>query len=229
MEESYTHSDNLTWTKGAHEVRVGFDVVRHHLNHWQPEIGNFGPRGGLGFNGQETALQRRRGAEPVQRLRGVPAGAFRRCREEPAEHSVHRARMAVRLVRSRPLAGQPEADHQPRPALRVLPADDARRQWHRTAESVHQPGCPGRPRQHAGKRRHQRQQEAVRSARRPGLSLGRQHRHPRRLRHQLRSDPVLAPPARLVSAGDQQRVHGRTASAGPPRSSRAFRIRWVRI
>lgn len=57
VEESYTHSDNLTYTKGAHEVRVGFDVVRHHLNHWQPEIGNFGPRGGLGFSGQETALK----------------------------------------------------------------------------------------------------------------------------------------------------------------------------
>jgi outer membrane receptor protein involved in Fe transport len=64
IEESFTHSDNLTWTKGAHEVRVGFDVVRHHLNHWQPEIGNFGPRGGLGFNGQETAL--RGGAAPNQ-------------------------------------------------------------------------------------------------------------------------------------------------------------------
>ena len=64
IEESFTHSDNLTWTKGAHEVRVGFDVVRHHLNHWQPEIGAFGPRGGLGFNGQETAL--RGGAAPNQ-------------------------------------------------------------------------------------------------------------------------------------------------------------------
>ncbi len=57
IEESFTHSDNLTWTKGAHELRMGFDLVRHHLNHWQPEIGNFGPRGGLGFNGQETALK----------------------------------------------------------------------------------------------------------------------------------------------------------------------------
>ncbi|MDQ1469784.1 MAG: hypothetical protein QOJ99_1264, partial [Bryobacterales bacterium] len=55
VEESYTQSDNLTWTKGAHEVRFGFDLVRHHLNHWQPEIGQ-GPRGYLGFSGQETAL-----------------------------------------------------------------------------------------------------------------------------------------------------------------------------
>jgi hypothetical protein len=56
VEESFTNSDNLTWTKGAHEIRFGFDLVRHHLNHWQPEIGNFGPRGGLGFAGGETAL-----------------------------------------------------------------------------------------------------------------------------------------------------------------------------
>lgn len=55
VEESYTQSDNLTWTKGAHELRFGFDLVRHHLNHWQPEIGQ-GPRGYLGFAGGETAL-----------------------------------------------------------------------------------------------------------------------------------------------------------------------------
>jgi hypothetical protein len=56
VEESYTNSENVTWTKGSHEFRFGFDLVRHHLNHWQPEIGNFGPRGGLGFAGGETAL-----------------------------------------------------------------------------------------------------------------------------------------------------------------------------
>ncbi|MCU1260915.1 MAG: hypothetical protein JWO80_3800, partial [Bryobacterales bacterium] len=63
VEESYTHSDNLTYTKGAHELRFGFDLVRHHLNHWQPEVG-FGPRGYLGFNGGETALNG--GAAPNQ-------------------------------------------------------------------------------------------------------------------------------------------------------------------
>ena len=53
VEETYTQSDNLSWTKGAHQLRFGFDLVRHHLNHWQPEIGQ-GPRGFLGFSGQET-------------------------------------------------------------------------------------------------------------------------------------------------------------------------------
>jgi hypothetical protein len=53
VEETYTQSDNLSWTKGSHQLRFGFDLVRHHLNHWQPEIGQ-GPRGYLGFSGQET-------------------------------------------------------------------------------------------------------------------------------------------------------------------------------
>jgi outer membrane receptor protein involved in Fe transport len=55
-DETFTHSDNLAWTKGAHEFRFGFDLVRHHLNHWQPELSNGGPRGLLDFNGQTTTL-----------------------------------------------------------------------------------------------------------------------------------------------------------------------------
>jgi outer membrane receptor protein involved in Fe transport len=56
-DESYTTTHNLTWTKGAHEFRFGFDLVRHHLNHWQPELSNGGPRGALDFNGQTTTLK----------------------------------------------------------------------------------------------------------------------------------------------------------------------------
>jgi hypothetical protein len=63
VEESWTNSDNVTYTHGAHELRFGFDLVRHHLNHWQPEIGN-GPRGYLGFGGGPTALNG--GAAPNQ-------------------------------------------------------------------------------------------------------------------------------------------------------------------
>jgi hypothetical protein len=55
VEESYTQSDNLTYVHGGHELRFGFDLVRHHLNHWQPEVGN-GPRGYLGFTGTPTTL-----------------------------------------------------------------------------------------------------------------------------------------------------------------------------
>ncbi len=63
-DETYTNSDSLTWTKGAHTLRFGFDLVRHHLNHWQPELSNGGPRGLLDFNGQVTALNG--GAAPTQ-------------------------------------------------------------------------------------------------------------------------------------------------------------------
>ncbi|MGH9666965.1 MAG: hypothetical protein ACRD9L_21280, partial [Bryobacteraceae bacterium] len=63
-DESYTHSDNLTWTKGAHEIRFGFDLVRHHLNHWQPELSPAGPRGLLNFSTATTALKG--GAAPTQ-------------------------------------------------------------------------------------------------------------------------------------------------------------------
>lgn len=53
-DETYTTSHKVTWTKGAHEVRFGFDLVRHHLNHWQPELSNGGPRGYFDFNGGIT-------------------------------------------------------------------------------------------------------------------------------------------------------------------------------
>jgi hypothetical protein len=63
-DETYSNSDNLIWTKGAHELRFGFDLVRHHLNHWQPELSNGGPRGLFDFNGQTTVLNG--GAAPNQ-------------------------------------------------------------------------------------------------------------------------------------------------------------------
>ena len=37
-DETYTTSESVSWTKGAHVLRFGFDMVRHHLNHWQPEL-----------------------------------------------------------------------------------------------------------------------------------------------------------------------------------------------
>lgn len=54
-DETYTSSHKLTVTKGAHELKFGFDLVRHHLNHWQPELSNGGPRGYFDFGGGVTA------------------------------------------------------------------------------------------------------------------------------------------------------------------------------
>ena len=56
-DETYSHNDNITWTKGAHEFRFGFDMARIHLNHWQPELSAGGARGYFDFNGYVTALK----------------------------------------------------------------------------------------------------------------------------------------------------------------------------
>ncbi len=56
-DETYTHSDSITWTKGSHQVRFGFDLVRHHLNHWQPELSFGGPRGYFDFGGAVTTAK----------------------------------------------------------------------------------------------------------------------------------------------------------------------------
>lgn len=53
-DRSYTFNTNVSWLKGAHDVRVGVDVIRHELNHYQPEIDN--PRGAFTFGGGVTAL-----------------------------------------------------------------------------------------------------------------------------------------------------------------------------
>jgi hypothetical protein len=148
VEESYTQSDNLTWTKGAHEVRFGFDLVRHHLNHWQPEIGQ-GPRGYLGFGGGETALKGGVAPNQFNAYGAFLLGAFRRCGKESAVHSVDRPRMAVRLVRPRSMAGEPQSDHQPGAALRILSIDDARRQRLGALRSQHQQHVLGRSRRRA--------------------------------------------------------------------------------
>src|SRR5262245_2724732 len=54
-ERSYNFSQNATKLKGAHDIRFGVDVIRHELNHWQPELG-VGPRGQINFGGGVTAL-----------------------------------------------------------------------------------------------------------------------------------------------------------------------------
>lgn len=52
----YTYVANLNWTKGTHDIRVGFDFIQHELNHWQPEIGGWSPRGAFTFVNGVTAL-----------------------------------------------------------------------------------------------------------------------------------------------------------------------------
>src|SRR5882724_1213062 len=60
---SFTTSHNVRWSHGKHQVSAGIDIVHHHLNHWQPELGA-GPRGEFDFSGGVTALNG--GASPNQ-------------------------------------------------------------------------------------------------------------------------------------------------------------------
>jgi hypothetical protein len=52
---SFTTSHNVRWSHGKHQISAGMDIVHHHLNHWQPELGS-GPRGEFDFSGSTTAL-----------------------------------------------------------------------------------------------------------------------------------------------------------------------------
>lgn len=52
----YTYVANLNWTKGAHNIRFGIDFIQHQMNHWQPELGSYSPRGAFTFNNGVTGL-----------------------------------------------------------------------------------------------------------------------------------------------------------------------------
>jgi carboxypeptidase family protein/TonB-dependent receptor-like protein len=54
-DQSFTFNTNASWMKGKHEIRFGFDLMHHLMNHWQPELGE-GPRGAFTFDPGVTAL-----------------------------------------------------------------------------------------------------------------------------------------------------------------------------
>jgi hypothetical protein len=57
-DNQYVASVNLSWFKGPHMFRAGFDYQNQQMNHFQPQGGTFQtPRGTFGFNGQTTMLQ----------------------------------------------------------------------------------------------------------------------------------------------------------------------------
>ena len=50
------YNANLTWMKGSHGFRFGFDLSREHMNHWQIEAGG-GPRGDFAYSGGTTGIR----------------------------------------------------------------------------------------------------------------------------------------------------------------------------
>jgi hypothetical protein len=56
-DNQYVANANLSWARGAHDLRFGTEYTRSGLNHFQPQGGAFqNPRGGFRFNGNVTAL-----------------------------------------------------------------------------------------------------------------------------------------------------------------------------
>ncbi len=53
---TWTTAHNFSSLRGKHSLRFGFEGIRHHLNHWQPELGGGGPRGRFDFNLGFTGL-----------------------------------------------------------------------------------------------------------------------------------------------------------------------------
>jgi len=72
-ERSYTFTQNATKIVGNHDVRFGVDVVKHLLDHWQPEIGA-GPRGSFTFGGNATTLNGGAGANQFNSFAGFLLG-----------------------------------------------------------------------------------------------------------------------------------------------------------
>lgn len=52
---SYTMTQNFSLMKGDHDIRFGFEGVRHWLNHYQPELGA-GPRGRFNYAQATTGM-----------------------------------------------------------------------------------------------------------------------------------------------------------------------------
>ena len=68
------YNANLSWAKGTHGFRFGFDLSHEHMNHWQIEAGG-GPRGDFAYSRRNDGNRRRPGAQSAQCVRGVSAGA----------------------------------------------------------------------------------------------------------------------------------------------------------
>ena len=55
-DNQYVTSWNVSYIKGAHSIRFGFEYSKYDINHFQPQASN-GPRGGFNFGGGLTSLK----------------------------------------------------------------------------------------------------------------------------------------------------------------------------
>ena len=54
-DNQYVAAGNLSWSRGAHDLRFGGEYTYYTINHFQPQAA-YGPRGGFNFSGGLTAL-----------------------------------------------------------------------------------------------------------------------------------------------------------------------------
>ena len=56
-QDTYALAQNLSWSRGKHYFRFGFEGIRHHMNFYQPDGGGGGgPQGQFNFSGGVTGL-----------------------------------------------------------------------------------------------------------------------------------------------------------------------------
>ena len=197
-EQSFTFSSALTKVMTKHELRFGIDVVKHELDHFQAEFGSIGGvRGRFSFANELTGIPGY--VSPGwNSFGGFLLGQQSIQAKDVQEIAMTRPRVADGGLRSRPLAGGRQADAQPRPALRVLPAHEARGQRHRAARLQHLRGAARRARQHARGPGHRHPEVLLRPPHRRHVSAQRQDRAARRLRPHRQPAALVAAAARLV-------------------------------
>ncbi len=178
-DQSYTFNTNASWTKGAHDIRFGFDFVHHLMNHWQPELGE-GPRGAFYFDPGVTALNPDALEAAVGFQGDTPSfendwngsagfllGTPTVVGQEQPVHQDEQLREPVRALHPRPLARDAVADARSGTALGAVSQPHAlRRPGDRVVRPDHQRGADRRARRHPAGQRRRVQQEAVRAARR---------------------------------------------------------------
>lgn len=63
-DNQYVAVTNVSWMRGAHSLRFGWEYTYYTINHFQPQAA-FGPRGGFNFTGGLTALRATGAAPPT--------------------------------------------------------------------------------------------------------------------------------------------------------------------
>ena len=71
-DNQYVAAGNLSWSRGAHNLRFGGEYTYYTINHFQPQSAN-GPRGGFTFSGGLTSLRVIQPPPPAPQLPAPPA------------------------------------------------------------------------------------------------------------------------------------------------------------